>query len=135
MNSRSTNGWRWLTAIAVAHLLIAGVHGAAHAEAHVPLSAIQTLFVFLVVLAAPLAGLALKQAGWRWAGWLIALAMAGSFAFGIANHFVMDGVDRAAGIAPPWRPLFSSTAGLLALSEALGCGLALHLVREEGVAR
>jgi len=135
MDSRSTTGWRWLTAISVAHLVIAGVHGAAHDRAHVSLSTAQALFVFVVILAAPLASLSLRRVGWPWAGWLMAAAMAASFAFGVANHFVLDGVDHVAGVARSWRPLFLSTAGLLALSEALGCGLALHLVRTEEVTR
>ena len=135
MDSRSTTGWQCLTAISVAHLVIAGVHGAAHDRAHVSLSTAQAFFVFIVIIAAPLAGLFLRRVGWHWASWLMALAMAASFAFGVANHFVLDGVDHVAGVARPGRPLFFSTAGLLALSEALGCGLALHLVRTEKVAR
>jgi hypothetical protein len=56
--------------------------------------------------------------------------MAGSFIFGFLNHFVFASPDHVAQVANQWRPLFATTAVLLALSEALGFGLALRLVRK-----
>ena len=44
------------------HLLTAIVHGAAHNGAQIPLSTAATLFVFIVILAGPVVGLALS---WR----------------------------------------------------------------------
>jgi Na+/proline symporter len=50
--------------------------------------------------------------------------------FGFVNHFVFSSPDHVAHVARPWRPLFATTAVLLALTEALGSGLAIRLARE-----
>lgn len=120
---------RWLTAAVLTHLVISIVHGTAHTEAHVPLSRAANLFVFIVILAGPLVGLALTWPSQRIGSWLIAITMAGSLVFGLVNHFVFAGPDHVAEVARQWRPLFATTAVLLALSEALGSGLALRLAR------
>ena len=51
-----------LTAVVLIHFAINVVHGRAHEGAQVPLSSAGTLFVYLVILAGPLAGLGV----WRW---------------------------------------------------------------------
>ena len=119
----------WLAAAVVVHLVISLVHGAAHAQAHVPLSRGGTLFVFIVILAGPLVGLALTWPAERLGNWLIALTMAGSLAFGVVNHFVLDSADHVAHVQPEWRVLFAATAVLLALTELLGSGLAIGVLR------
>ena len=121
----------WLTAAVLSHLVISIVHGAAHAEALVPLSRAANLFVFSVILAGPLVGLALTWRAERIGSWLIAITLAGSLVFGLANHFVIAGPDHVAHIARQWRPLFTATAVLLALTELLGSGLAIRLAREK----
>jgi len=57
---------------------------------------------------------------------LIALTMAGALVFGFVNHFVLSSPDHVAHVDPQWRPLFTTTAVLLALTEALGSGLAIQ---------
>jgi hypothetical protein len=121
---------RWLTAAVLSHLVVSLVHGAAHTKAHVPLSSAANLFVFIVILAGPLVGLALTWRAERIGSWLVAITLAGSLAFGLVNHFVFDSPDHVAHVVPQWRPLFTTTAVLLALTEALGSGLALRLARE-----
>jgi hypothetical protein len=122
---------RWLlTLVVAAHLIISAMHGSAHNGAHVPLSLAGNLFVFVVIVAGPLAGVAFIWWSVRIGAWIIALAMAGSFIFGILNHFVFASPDHVAHVATQWRPLFATTAVLLALTEALGFGLALRLVRK-----
>src|SRR5689334_12762452 len=37
-HSARYSAWRWLTAAVLVHLVVSIVHGAAHSEAHVPLS-------------------------------------------------------------------------------------------------
>jgi len=117
------------------HLIVSIVHGTAHAGAHVPLSSAANLFVFTVILAGPLVGLALTLLPGltgpveRIGSWLIAITMAGSLVFGIVNHFVFAGPDHVAYVARQWRALFTTTAVLLALTEALGAGLAIRLAR------
>jgi len=133
MSRHHDRAWYWLAAIVLAHLAVSIVHGTAHARAHVPLSPAANLFVFIVILAGPLIGLALTWPSERIGSWLIAATMAGSLVFGIVNHFVFASPDHVAHVDPPWRPLFATTAVLLAATEALGCVMAIRLVRERGM--
>ena len=120
----------WLTAAVLAHLVVSIAHGSAHSGAQVPLSPAANLFVFVVILAGPLAGLALTWPAPRIGGWVIAITMAGSLVFGLVNHFVVASPDHVAHVAAEWRTLFTTTAVLLALTEALGSVLAIGFARE-----
>jgi hypothetical protein len=122
---------RWLIAIVLSHLAVSIVHGAAHDQAQVPLSPAANLFVFIVILAGPLVGLALTWPAERIGSWLIAITMAGSLVFGVVNHFVLASPDHVAHVAAQSRALFTTTAVLLALTEALGAGLAIRIAREK----
>lgn len=120
----------WLTAAVLVHLAVSIVHGIAHTQARVPLSTAANLFVFIVILAGPLAGLALTFPAWRVGSALIALTMAASLVFGLVNHFVLSSPDHVAHVDPQWRLLFGTTAVLLAVTEMLGAGLAMRTVQE-----
>jgi hypothetical protein len=113
-----------LAAVVFVHLVVSAVHGTAHDRAHVPLSLWANVFVYVVILAGPLAGLALTWWNARVGSWVIGLTMAGSFVFGVINHFLLSSPDHIAHVDPQWRPLFTVTAVLLALTEALGVFLA-----------
>jgi hypothetical protein len=121
---------RWLTAAVLSHLVVSIVHGAAHNGAQVPLSPAANLFVLAVIVAGPVVGLALTWPAARLGTWVIAITMAGSLVFGLVNHFVLASPDHVAHVAPEWRPLFTTTAVLLALTEALGVSLAIAVARE-----
>ena len=112
---------QWLTATIVVHLVISIVHGMAHNQAEVPLSPAANLFVIVVIIVGPLAGLALMWMATRAGSWIAALAMAGSLVFGVVNHFVIAGQSQT---------LFGTTAVLLALTEALGFVLAVRLAQK-----
>lgn len=129
MNRSGHPAWIWLTAAVLAHLVVSIVHGAAHAQAEVPLSRAANLFVYIVILAGPLVGLGLTWPAER-IGWLIAVTMAGSLVFGVVNHFVFASPDHVAHVDPQWRPLFATTAVLLVVTEVLGLGLAVRFLRE-----
>lgn len=120
-----------LAAAVLIHLGISVAHGRAHTGAQVPLPLAGTLFVYIVILAAPLAGLAL----WRWrpraGAWLVAAAMAGALVFGLVNHFIIDGQDHVAHVAAGWRTLFGVTAALLVVSEAAGAVIGVWAGRGE----
>jgi len=118
-----------MAAIVLAHLVISIVHGTAHTKAHVPLSPAANVFVIAVIVAGPLIGLSLTWPSRRIGAWLIALTMAGSLVFGFVNHFVFSSPDHISHVDPQWRPLFTTTAVLLALTEALGSGLAVRSLR------
>ena len=91
------------------------------------------LFVFVVILAGPVLGLALTWRSTRIGSWVIALTMAGSLVFGVVNHFVFAGTDHVSHVDPHWQPLFAATAVLLGVTEGLGCALAIGCIRERTV--
>jgi hypothetical protein len=121
---------RWLTALVLIHAAVSIIHGAAHTGAHVALSSAQSLFVLTVILIGPLLGLGLMWPARQLASWIIAITMAGSFVFGLANHFLIAGDDHVLHVDVQWRVLFATTAVLLAGIELLGCGFAIADVRE-----
>ena len=109
-----------LIAVVLLHLAITIVHGQAHGGAAIPLPLAATLFVYLVILAGPLAGLALA----RWhpvaGAWVAAASLGGALVFGLINHFVIAGSDHVDHVAQAWRMQFRITALLLVASEAAG---------------
>lgn len=129
MNTQRSFGWIWLTGVVLAHLIISMVHGTAHSKAQVPLSLAANVFVFAVIVAGPLIGLGLAWPSRRLGAWLIALTMAGSLVFGLVNHFVLASPDHITHVDPNWRPLFTITAVLLAITEGLGSFLAVQSLR------
>jgi hypothetical protein len=66
----------------------------------------------------------------RIGGWIVAITMSSSFVFGLVNHFVLAGENHVAYVAPQWRPLFATSAALLAVIELAGCGLAVDFARK-----
>jgi hypothetical protein len=114
-----------LTLVVLLHLAVTVLHGRAHTGAVVPVSTSASLFILTVIVLAPLAGL-----GILWflsipgGAWLLALSLTASLLFGVVNHFVLDSPDHVSHIVAQWKFLFGTTAVLLALTEALGAGLA-----------
>ena len=109
-----------LIAVVLLHLAITIVHGQAHSGAAIPLPLAATLFVYLVILACPLVGLALAR--WRpvAGAWVVAASLGGALVFGLVNHFIIAGPDHVDHVAQAWRPQFRITALLLVASEAAG---------------
>src|SRR4051812_9294942 len=101
---------RTLAAVVLIHLGISLVHGGAHAGAQVPLPLAGALFVYLVILAGPLTGLAASAWRPRAGALIVAVSMAGALVFGLVNHFIISGADHVAHVAPEWRTLFGVTA-------------------------
>jgi hypothetical protein len=130
MRRTHTRQWIWLAGVVIAHLAISLVHGAAHAQAHVAMSPASNAFVFVVILAGPLIGLAWMWHSKRIGAWLIGVTMAGSLVFGVVNHFVLASPDHVSHVDPRWQPLFAATAVLLAITEALGSAVAIRVARE-----
>jgi len=121
--------WKWMAAAVLAHLLISFIHGAAHTGARIQLSPLATLFVFVVILAGPVAGLALSWRAEHLGSLLVAISLAGSLVFGVANHLVLDSPDHICHVAAPWSRVFGTTAALLTVTEIFGVGLAMRLTR------
>ena len=79
------------------------------------------LFIYLVILAGPLAGLWLARSRPRARRLARRVeAMAGALVFGIVNHFVISSPDHVNHVATQWRMLFASTAVLLVITEGIG---------------
>ena len=116
-----------ITVLVVVHFIIAAVHGQAHDGAVVPVSTPANIFIWTVIVMAPFVGVALLWFGSTSLGsWVLVTSLAGSLIFGVVNHFVLDSPDLVSHVATAWRTLFGSTAVLLALTEALGTGLAFR---------
>ena len=120
-----------LAAVVLVHLAINIAHGSAHTGAQVPLSLAGTLFVFIIILAGPLAGLGV----WRWrpqlGGWIVATCMSGALVFGLINHFIIDGPDHVAHVSAAWRQLFGVTAALLLVCEVAGTAIGVWSAQEK----
>jgi len=123
----STGMRRALIAVVLVHLGVSIVHGLAHAGAQILLPPAAMLFVYVVILAGPLVGLVVLL--WRepLGAALVAAAMIGALVFGVINHFIIPGSDHVAHVAAEWRPLFATTAALLAIIESGGAAIALRL--------
>ena len=127
MNRHRRSADALITVVVVVHFIIAAVHGQAHDGAVVPVSTAANIFIWTVIVAAPFVGVALLWLGSIATGsWVLATSLAGSLIFGVVNHFVLDSPDHVANVAAAWRTLFGTTALLLALTEALGSGLAFR---------
>jgi hypothetical protein len=120
----------WLIAILAVHLIISVIHGTAHDGAHVPLSPAATLFVFGVIVGAPIVGALLLWPAEQLGAWVVAASMAGAFLFGLVNHFILAGDDNVSHVAAAFQARFAITAVLLALTEALAAGLGFRLARK-----
>jgi len=121
-SARNRRAASYGTAGVLTHLLVNLVHGAAHRELRIELSAAEIVFVVVVNLAGPLLAMALLWTPWQRLGLaLLAVTMAGSLVFGLYHHFVVMGPDHvAAQIGGLWGTTFVITACLLFIVEALG---------------
>ena len=116
-----------LSIVVLVHVGISLIHGLAHTRANVLLPAASMLFVFVVILIGPVAGLVVLRWSRRAAGsWLIAVTMAGALAFGVWNHFLVESADHVSRVTGPWSGPFGVTAALLAVTELAGFALAVR---------
>src|SRR6185369_9517765 len=90
---RRTRDWA-LAAVVLVHLAISLVHGRAHAGAQVFLPLAGALFVYIVILAGPLVGLAVSRRRPRTGASIVALSFSGALLFGLINHFIIAGPDH-----------------------------------------
>lgn len=122
---------RYGTIFILIHGAIALLHDVSHRALPVPMPLGQYAIAFAFVGVLPLVALALLWTRWRSAGlWLLLLSMAGSLAYAGTLHFVLNNPDHVSRLVEgAWRPVFRSTAVLLATIEAFGCGLAVWSLR------
>jgi hypothetical protein len=110
-----------LTVLGAFHLVVAMWHGAAHTELAVALSSAQTLFVYTVIVLAPLVAVGLVWTRYvTLALWLFLTAVCASLLFGTYYHYVFISPDNihhlpTGSVAAHER--FALSAAILGLSE------------------
>jgi hypothetical protein len=112
-----------LATIAVlAHLLVSLVHGYAHNQLGVGLSAWQNFYVLVVITLAPLVALALVWMRRERIGFaLLAISMAGSLIFGGYFHYIGISPDHVSHLPMgDAQGMFRVTAVLLLATELFG---------------
>lgn len=111
-----------ITIAVLAHLVVNILHGRAHTSLGVGLNAGQQVYVYSVILVAPLVALALSFTRYTKAAlWLLLVSMLGSFVFGGLYHYVIVSADHVAHLPPgDARGMFRLTAPLLLVTEAFG---------------
>jgi hypothetical protein len=112
----------WVAIAVLVHLIVNLAHGHAHTRLTVGLSTWQTVYVFAVILIAPLIALALSFTRFAHAGaWLLLLSMLGSLVFGLLYHYVIISPDNVAYLPiGSARDLFRISAMLLWITEVFG---------------
>lgn len=113
------------TAAVLVHAVIAVLHGAAHADLGIRMTAAENAFINVVIVAAPVvAAAALWTRFMRAGAILLAGSMACSLLFGAYHHYVAISPDHVAHLpAGNLQGLFRLTAVLLVVSEAAGSGV------------
>ena len=122
---------RAIAVLVSGHTAVGALHGTAHFIVGVIQPVADLAYITAVIFAAPLAAVLLRLRGTQRRGdWLLLLSMIGSLAYGVGNHFILTGPDRAWGVSPgAWGGVFQATAALLAAVETLGLVLALGALR------
>jgi predicted neutral ceramidase superfamily lipid hydrolase len=124
--------------LTVIHAIVVVLHGLAHANIPVPLSLVQSLFVDVVIVLAPIVAAVLLWTSFdRMGNWLFLSSMTGALLFGIYNHFIAMSPDHISQIPfDDWGVLFQVTALLLLVTEGIGCGVgvwALNPTRQKAL--
>ena len=113
-----------ITGLVAVHLVASVWHANAHTSLAVFLPAAKTLFVYIVILLAPLVAAALVWTRYFSIGlWVLFLSMLGSFLFGAYHHYVMvspDNIGHLPAGSPKMHSQFITSAGVIALLELAG---------------
>ena len=114
-----------IAAVVLLHLAVAISHGAAHRAAGVNLGPAAMLFVLVVIIMGPLAGLAWMYRDPHLGVRVITVTLTGAFLFGLINHFVIPGPDHVDHVIGSARGWFTATAVMLAMTEVAGAMLGM----------
>ena len=110
------------TLAVLAHLVVNILHGRAHEDLGVGLNTFQNIYVFGVILIAPLIAMLLLWTRYARTGLLLlVISMAGSLIFGVVYHYVVVSPDHVSHLPPgDAQGMFRITAVLLMLTELFG---------------
>jgi predicted DCC family thiol-disulfide oxidoreductase YuxK len=109
--------------VAILHLVVVFVHAAAHTGLGVFAGPLATVYIGLVIYAAPIVSIVLLMRGATRAGLgILWLSLIGSHAFGTYMHFIGISNDHVChlpeGLA--WQITFQITAGVMTIVDAVG---------------
>ena len=144
VQSKTISGWkipivRYAILVVLVHIIITGLHGIAHQQAGVSISDFQSVYVFLVTVAAPITAVIMllflnKQKIQRGGAWLLLVSMLGSLLFGLVYHVLLPGSDNIFTVIMH-EPLldgavfFTSTAILLVIVDGVGSWVGARATR------
>jgi len=121
MNIRGDNLRRLAILLVVLHAFITTPHSRAHTNLHIEMDGWQNIYIFLVILIAPIVAAVLIWKRKRPGFVMLALSMTGSFVFGVYYHFLATGSDNVFTLpASSWTLTFQLSAWLLAIIELAG---------------
>jgi hypothetical protein len=110
-----------ITGLVIVHLAASLWHGSAHTHLGIELSTEQTLFIYIVIIIAPVVAAILVWTRYESMGlWLFFLSMLGSFLFGAYHHYVLVSSDNISHLplgTPESHSHFIISAGVIALVE------------------
>ncbi len=110
-----------ITILVLVHFMTALWHGDAHTVLEINLPAVKTLFIYLVIVLAPLAGTILLWTRYYSVGIaVVTISMASSLAFGVYHHYILISPDNIAHLPaglPAAQAQFINSAALIALFE------------------
>ena len=110
-----------ITVLVVIHLAATLWHGDAHARLAIELPPAKTVFVFLVILMAPVVAAGLVWTRYVSIGlWVFVISMLGALLFGAYHHYVMVSPDNIGHLpvgSPEFHSQFISSAAAIALLE------------------
>ena len=124
---------RFAFGLVAIHLLVLLSHNSAHRELGVHLNAWQTIFAYLVIVAAPVFAAAATFTQYQRLGYaLLAASMLGALGIGVYHHYILVSPDHVAHLPTgESQGLFRATAAVMGLLEFSGvvlgvCGWRSH---------
>ncbi len=124
-----------LSIVVVAHFLVTYWHGAAHSTLDIQLPFAKNVFVYTVIVAAPIVATILVWTGRRKIGLAIfAGSMVGAFVFGAYHHYVLVSPDNIAHLpagTAAEHGQFVDSAAVLASLELLAACWGFYLLGRE----
>ena len=124
--------------VVILHAIVTIPHSIAHTNLHIAMDTWQSIYIFVVILIAPIVAAVFIRIRPRSGFALLTISMIGSFAFGVYYHFIATGSDNAFTLpASSWTLTFQLSAWLLAITELGGAvigflGLTNRLVQTPG---
>lgn len=122
-----------ITGLVAIHLAASLWHGSAHTQLAVGLPLEKTIFVYVVILIAPIAAAGLVWTRFISAGlWLLCLSMLGALIFGAYHHYVLvspDNIGHLPAGSPEAHSQFIVSAAVIAFLELAAALYAVYCLR------